>query len=347
MANKLLNQMTSLAMPHVGKLINSFSNAGNQKDSGKVAAQLLKKGPFDIPDSPSQKLTENPLTFSAVQYPLDLGSNELGHYIIFESGFVTYQAQRDTMFEASQMATADGPEANSQSNITGKIPTGSITNAAISIYMPPGIKVGYNQSYDNDTETGIAGDVQEAITAAKGAKDTGDAIIKALEGVSGGVFRQGSQAVGEFISLAGAGDPVRFGMKRFGTAINPRNEAYYNTPSQRTFAYTFDFWPRNEKEAQAVENIITIFKYNSAPGLTSGDGLFKTPNYFKISYMHNDGENPHLHKIGACYCTDVSVDYSPDGQFTTFNSGQPVHTQLTVSFLEDRIITKSDIEAGA
>ena len=40
-------------------------------------------------------------------------------------------------------------------------------------------------------------------------------------------------------------------------------------------------------------------------------------------------------------------DYSPDGQFTTFNSGQPVHTQLSVSFLEDRIITKSDIEAGA
>jgi len=339
--------MTNLAMPHVGKVINSFMNSGNQKDSGKVAAQLLKKGPFDIPDSPSQKLTQNPLTFSAVQYPLDLGSNELGHYIIFESGFVTYQAQQDSMFEASQMATADGPEANASSNITGKIPTGSITNAAISIYMPPGIKVGYNQSYDNDTETGLAGDVQEAITAAQGAEGASNKIIAALEGVSGGVFRQAGQTVGEFISLAGAGDPVRFTMKRFGTAINPRNEAYYNTPSQRTFAYTFDFWPRNEIEAQAVENIITIFKYNAAPGLASGDGLFKTPNYFKISYMYNSGENPHLHKIGACYCTDVSVDYSPDGQFTTFNSGQPVHTQLSVSFLEDRIITKSDIEAGA
>ena len=333
--------ISSLAMPHVGELVNSFMNSGSQKDSGKVSAQLLKKGPFDIPDSPSQKLTQNPLTFSAVQYPLDLGSNELGHYIIFESGFLTYQPQQDSMFEASEAARG------SQENITGKIPTGSITNAAISIYMPPGIKVGYSQSYDNDTETGLAGDVQEALTAAKGAEGASDKIIAALEGVSGGVFRQGSQAVGEFISLAGAGDPVRFTMKRFGTAINPRNEAYYNTPSQRTFSYTFDFWPRNETEARAVENIITIFKYNSAPGLASGDGLFKTPNYFKISYMYNSGENPHLHKIGACYCTDVAVDYSPDGQFTTFQSGQPVHTQLTVSFLEDRIITKSDIEAGA
>ena len=333
--------ISSLAMPHVGELINSFTNSGKQKDSGKVAAQLLKKGPFDIPDSPSQKLTQNPLTFSAVQYPLDLGSNELGHYIIFESGFLTYEAQQDSMFEASNAASG------SQENITGKIPKGSITNAAISIYMPPGIKVGYNQSYDNDTETGLAGDVQEALSSAAGAEGTANKILAAFEGVSGGVFRQAGQTVGELISLAGAGDPVRFTMKRFGIAINPRNEAFYNTPSQRTFAYTFDFWPRNETEAQAVENIITIFKYNSAPGLTSGDGLFQNPNYFKISYMHNDGENPHLHKIGACYCTDVSVDYSPDGQFTTFNSGQPVHTQLSVSFLEDRIITKSDIEAGA
>ena len=23
----------------------------------------------------------------------------------------------------------------------------------------------------------------------------------------------------------------------------------------------------------------------------------------------------HLNKIGACYCTDVDVDYAPDGQF--------------------------------
>ena len=43
----------------------------------------------------------------------------------------------------------------------------------------------------------------------------------------------------------------------------------------------------------------------------------------------------------------MSVDYSPDGQFTTFEGGQPVHTKLTVSFLEDRIITKADIERGA
>ena len=342
MSIKLKSAISSLAMPHVGELLNSFlGGSGSQKDAGKVSAQLLKKGPFDIPDSPQEKLKRNPLSYSNVQYPLDLGTNELGHYIIFESGFFTYEPQQDSMFGTSAATKAD------REQITGKIPKGKIDTAAIAIYMPPGIKVGYNQSYDNDTETGVSGDVQKALTKAKGAEGVGNKVIAALEGVSGGVLRQSSQAVGEFISLAGMGDPVRFTLKRFGTAINPRNEAFYNSPTQRTFAYTFDFWPRSKEEAIAVENIITIFKMNSAPGLTSGDGVFKNPNYFKISYMYNDGENPHLHKIGACYCTDVQVDYSPDGQFTTFADGQPVHTQLSVSFLEDRIVTKRDIEAGA
>ncbi len=339
----LKNHLSSLATSVVADRVSNFISSGKQKDAGKVSAQLLKKGPFEIPLSPSQALRENPLSFSAVQYPLDLGINELGHYIIFESGFVTYEPQQDNMFEQSV-----GPAGRAtQENITGKIPKGSITNAAISIYMPPGIKVGYSQSYDNDTETGVSGDVQKALTEVKNAKGVEDKILGALEGISGSVVRQAGQAVGEFISLAGIGDPVRFTLKRFGTAINPRNEAFYNSPAQRTFSYTFDFWPRNQDEAQAVENIITIFKYNSAPGLTEGAGLFVTPNYFKINYMHHNGINPHLHRIGACFCTDVSVDYSPDGQFTTFESGQPVHTRLSVSFLEDRIVTKRDIEAGA
>ena len=342
----LKNHIGNLATGFISNQISNFVNSGSQKDSGKVSAQLLKKGPFDIPESPSQALRANPLTFSNVQYPLDLGSNELGHYILFEGGFLRYQAQQDNMFEQSSKTL--GPAGmGGRTKITSKIPVGSISNSAIAIYMPPNVKVGYSQSYDSDTETGVAGDVQEAITSVQSAETTADAIIGALDGVSGGVFRQAGQAVGEFISLAGIGDPVRFTMKRFGTAINPRNEAFYNTPNQRTFSYTFDFWPRNEQEAIAVSNIVKIFKYNSSPGLTSGDGLFTIPNYFKISYMFNNGENPHLHKIGACFCTSVDVDYTPDGQMSTFDSGQPVHTKMTVNFLEDRILTKTDIEAGA
>ena len=350
----LKNHIGNLATGFVSNKISNFLNSGSAKDSGKVSAQLLKKGPFDIPDSPTSKLRENPLSFSPVQYPLDLGSNELGHYILFESGFVGYSPQVSAFRTSSSATTKPGTKSKGKSfterqKITAKVPGHSITTSGIALYMPQSVKVGYTQNYDADTETGLAGTAEAAGIAIGNAEGAAAKVEAALQGIVGGVATQAKEILGEFISLAGAGDPVRFAAKRAGVAVNPRNEAFYSSPSQRTFSFDFDFWPRNKKEAEAVEKIIAIFKYNSAPGFADKtlQSVFTIPNYWRISYMYNNGENPHLNKIGACYCTDVQVDYAPDGQFSTFENGNPVHTKLTVSMIEDRIITKQDIEAGA
>ena len=345
----LKNHISNLATGFVSGQISNFLNSGTAKDSGKVAAQLLKKGPFDIPDSPTQKLRENPLTFSPVQYPLDLGNNELGHYILFESGFLGYSPQTSTFRTSAETATGPGGRYRRKEKITAKVPGHSITTSGIALYMPQSVKVSYGQTYDKEQETGLVGDLEAAGVTIAGAEGTAAKVEAALQGVVGSTARQAKSILGEFVSLAGAGDPVRFAAKRAGVAVNPRNEAFYNSPSQRTFQFDFDFWPRNPKEAEAVEKIIAIFKYNSAPGFADKtlQSVFTIPNYWRISYMYNNGENPHLNKIGACYCTDVQVDYAPDGQYTTFENGMPVHTKMTVSMLEDRIVTKQDIEAGA
>ena len=343
----LKNHITSLSTPFLSDIAGKASNfmsGGSQKSAGKVAAQLLKKSPFDIPDSPSQQLRQNPLSFNTVQYPLDLGSNELGHYILFESGFVGYSPQTDGFLEASNK-TGSGDTIN----ISSKLPNRSITTSGIALYMPQSVKTSYTQNYDSDTEAGMAGDFEATGVAVSGAEGNAAKVQAALEGVVGSAARNAKEILGEFISLAGVGDPIRFAAKRAGVAVNPRNEAFYNSPNQRTFSFDFDFWPRNEAEARAVQDIITIFKYNSSPGFKEGlnGSVFTIPNYWKISYMFNDGINNNLNKIGACYCTGVEVDYTPDGQFTTFGDGSPVHTKLTVSMLEDKILSKQDIEAGA
>ena len=345
----LKNHISSLATGFVSGQISNFLNSGTAKDSGKVSAQLLKKGPFDIPDSPTQKVRENPLTFSPVQYPLDLGNNELGHYILFESGFLGYSPQTSTFRTSAETATGPGGRYRRKEKITAKVPGHSITTSGIALYMPNSVKVAYTQNYDADTETGLAGTAEAAGIAIGNAEGAAAKVEAALQGIVGGVATQAKEILGEFISLAGAGDPVRFAAKRAGVAVNPRNETFYSSPQQRSFSFEFDFWPRNPKEAEAVEKIIAIFKYNSAPGFKDGTlhSVFTIPNYWKISYMYNNGENKHLNKIGACYCEDVQIDYAPDGQFTTFENGMPVHTKMTVTMIEDRIITKSDIEAGA
>ena len=366
MSIKAKNLLTNLATPFLSDIVNNFTSGGAAKDAGKVSAQLLKKGPFDIPESPSSKLRENPLSFSPVQYPLDLGSNELGHYIIFESGFLGYSPQTSGFLESSAKTAPDafttttesqagGKTHQRDSKITSKLPDKSTITTAIALYMPQSVKVGYTQVYDDNTETGLAGVAEATGVAVNNAQGAADKFEAAMQGIVGGVATQAKEILGEFISLAGAGDPIRFAAKRAGVAVNPRNEAFYSTPTQREFQFEFDFWPRNAKEAEAVTKIIHIFKYNSSPGFAEGtqQSVFTTPNYWKVSYMYNNGENPHLNKIGACYCKDVQVDYAPDGQYTTFGGavteggGHPVHTKMSVTMLEDRILTKRDIEAGA
>ena len=145
----LKNHISSLAAPFVADIASNFLSSGNQKDAGKVSAQLLKKGPFDIPDSPSAKLRANPLSFSAVQYPLDLGTNELGHYILFESGSFKYNPGNDSMFKYSsdaQTIETKGVKKKAERTRSIKLPNGTLSNSAISIYMPTGIKVGYNSA---------------------------------------------------------------------------------------------------------------------------------------------------------------------------------------------------------
>ena len=347
--SKLRNSLSNLTTPFLANALNNFAQKNGAQDAGKVAAQLRKSGPFDIDDSPSSKLIENPLSFNPVQYPLDLGDNGQGHYILFESGFVGYSPQTSGLIDKGGR--------QKKQKVTSKLSDKSITTAAIAIYMPNSIKASYQQNYEGDT-AGIAGDLEAikgsidrlagSVGGPPGTSMSSQQIKAALAGGTGMAIRQGKKLVGELVSMAGAGDPVRFLQKRSGNALNPRNEQFYDSPDFRSFSYTFDFWPRNQKEAKAVSDIITIFKYNSAPGLKGDAGaIFELPNYFRISYMHRGETNPHLNLISACYCQGIDVDYAPDGEPRFFDDGQPVHTRITVNFIEDRIITKNDIIEGA
>ncbi len=81
-----------------------------------------------------------------------------------------------------------------------------------------------------------------------------------------------------------------------------------------------------------------------------GPGFLLAPSEFQITYMYKDGPNMYIPKISRCALTDMSVDYSPEGVFTTFkgdNKGAaPVLTTMNLSFTEMEIMTKETIAEG-
>ena len=128
--------------------------------------------------------------------------------------------------------------------------------------------------------------------------------------------------------------------RQTGQIFNPNMELLFNGPTLRSFNFSFKMTPRSPSEAQECKNIIRSFKSNMAPktkntGTLGGSGMFlKTPNVFELRYKKGNGDHPFLHKFKQCFLTNVSVNYTGEGVYTTYDDATPVSMQIDLSFKE-------------
>jgi hypothetical protein len=129
-----------------------------------------------------------------------------------------------------------------------------------------------------------------------------------------------------------------------GLAANPKKEQVFKGVNFRDFTFDYQFFPRNQAEAQTVQNIIHQFKYHMHPEFKDPNSfLFVYPSEFDISYYQNGEENPNLHKHASCVLTDMNINYTPNGVFSTFDDGSPTQINVTLSFRELALVTKEKI----
>ena len=128
--------------------------------------------------------------------------------------------------------------------------------------------------------------------------------------------------------------------RQTGQIFNPNMELLFNGPALRSFNFSFKMTPRSPEEAQECKNIIRSFKSNMAPktkntGSLGGSGVFlKTPNVFELRYMKGGREHPFLHKFKQCFLTNISVNYTGEGVYATYDDASPISMQLDLSFKE-------------
>ena len=128
--------------------------------------------------------------------------------------------------------------------------------------------------------------------------------------------------------------------RQTGNIFNPNMELLFNGPTLRSFNFSFKMTPRSPSEAEECKNIIRSFKLNMAPktkntGSIGGTGVFlKTPNVFELRYKKGGGEHPFLHKFKQCFLTNISVNYTGEGVYTTYDDATPVSMTLDLSFKE-------------
>ena len=120
-----------------------------------------------------------------------------------------------------------------------------------------------------------------------------------------------------------------------GAVINPNMELLFRGPQLRNFGLTWKMSPRDYEESEMIKNIIRLFKQSMAVKRSESLVFLKSPNTYKLRYL-TAGKREHkfLPKIKECALTGCSVNYTPDGNYQTYENSSMVAYEMTLNFAE-------------
>lgn len=207
---------------------------------------------------------------------------------------------------------------------------------AIAMHVPNTLSIRYGMNYGEE-------DTKNFAMVAAG----GDAIMKAIgDSTIIDQLKGPGAAIAAAIALERAPGAAAISAAS-GLASNPRKEQVFKSVDFRTFQFDYQFFPRDAQEAQNVLNIIYQFKLHMHPEFKdSSNFLYIYPSEFDIYYYQGTTENMNIHRHTSCVLTEMTVQYSPMGQFTTFDNGMPTQINITLNFRELALLTKEKIQDG-
>jgi hypothetical protein len=190
----------------------------------------------------------------------------------------------------------------------------------------------------------------------------------ALEAITKGMEAGATAAEDKFKSLAKGSSEVKTGIAALfaagvvgtnpgqflsrtqGAILNPNMELLFQGPSLRPFAFTFKMSARNEKEAKQIIGIIRFFKQGMSVQKSASNLFLKAPHTFKIQYLHrpkgSSTDHPYIGKIKECALQNLTVNYTPEGQYATFNDGVLVSYEMQMTFQELEPVFNEDYGQG-
>tara|TARA_A100001515_G_scaffold139628_1_gene134474 strand:- start:49 stop:1401 length:1353 start_codon:yes stop_codon:yes gene_type:complete len=258
-----------------------------------------------------------------LKYPIDLGSTKQD---VIEFLMLKYEPRSASGTSGAGGRIGFGERSEAKNRIIG----------SCFLPIPSGIQDSSPVSFSDDNLNAF----QAAIAAA--------GITGLTEGPGAGIRQIGSD-----IRKAGSDENTKDALATFfteqatgaqnllartqGIVLNPNLELLFKGPSLRSFNFTFKMSARNSDEADEIIRIIRFFKQGSRPQRSSSNLFLKSPNTFKIKYLHRaagTGEHQYIGRVKECACTNVGVQYTPDGQYATYTDGKLVSYAMTLAFKE-------------
>ena len=313
-----------------------------------------------------QNLFQSGSGSNILRYPYEALSSATDYLQIDILEYVPVAKNSQNTNGANSLVSSPGSRRNSLNNRVGYRSIGGLTNrvlkdgGTILLQIPSQVQDGNSASYGDSRMNGLvaaaaqgATDIMQSIKLddLKGSiQETGEKLAKtgntALEGAGGVEGIQDittkfltSKAVG---ALGGNVSVNQLLARQSGEIFNPNMELLFNGPTLRSFRFSFKMTPRSSAEAEQIKLIIRSFKRNMAPKTAAsanksgsrGNFFLKSPNIFELRYRSGNQDHPFLHKFKQCFLTDVSVNYTGEGVYATYEDATPVSMILDLSFKE-------------
>jgi len=135
-----------------------------------------------------------------------------------------------------------------------------------------------------------------------------------------------------------------------GAVMNPNMDLLFNSPNMRNFSFQFRLAPRSKEEAMVVVKIIRFFKQGMAAIRSKSRLFLKSPHTFRLAYKHKaekgagfeQKDHPYLNKFKECALGGFTVNYTPDGQYATYEDGVMASYQISMNFQEMEPVYNDD-----
>lgn len=252
--------------------------------------------------------------------------------------------------------------------------------------MPKGLQTNYAPQYTQidlgvlgvSTIAAMGGDITNTDNLAAAVKS---AAAAALPEFAGSAVSQLANGLSQAGGLAGGLNANSLQALTKGRVFNPFKEQVFQGMRFRQHSFNFKLVSRDDLEAREVRDIIRYFKEGATPAVTGakigvdvddkgtgiGTGLdaassqrfFQIPDSFNIDFVRmsangkslNTNGQPLHFKIHPSVCTSISVNYAPDGQYTSFKNAESITTgvsvpavDLSLQFTELKLVTNNDIQ---
>ena len=213
--------------------------------------------------------------------------------------------------------------------------TSAVNKIAIYLYQPPGVSVSDSTNYTTMNVGTIRGGVQLATNFTQGNLTSGDMAALGLMSkdkllTPGGTFEKLTSSTA----------------LKMGVATNPYTRTAYDSTNIRNFSFQFRLIAESEKEQKAIRGIERTFRKFLYPKRAGAIALAYPP-LCNIQFFAEGGKrNEYMPNIKPSYLTTLEAVYNETASAVHKGTGAPIELSLTVSFQEERILTRDDLYRG-